>query len=452
MKTRNRLAAGMACKVGTLAGTRRQVFTQPRDGVLVHGPSGSGKTWSLAYHLTVGAPHALVASTTKGDLPAATYAERAARGRRVHVFDPEQLLGWPDPVRWSPLAGCEDPDTAIRRADALTNAMPLKGTTNGGYFEAKAATLLRCYLHAAALDGATISEVRAWIPSRRAEKPRDILEASTVPDWLDDLALVLDSPSDSSADVINACSRLLDPLASPNLRLAVDIPHGVSFDPESFLRQGETLYLVSRGKSRSMAPFVAALVAEVHHVADRLSQSMPGKRWDPSVRFVLDEMNNVAPLPDLPDILTDSGGRGITVWCFAHNQAQNVERWGQSAGRQLKASAPVHLVLPGLNDIDELDALSRIIGRRREWVKTPAGGQLRDDYLLSPDRIRELPDNTGLLLYRNAGAILCDLDNVWGSRKLRRRVLHSMDAFDAIVERGSVAAPTESTAVEATSL
>ena len=96
---------------------------------------------------------------------------------------------------------------------------------------------------------------------------------------------------------------------------------------------------------------------------------------------MFDEVNNVAPIPDLAGVLTDSGGRGITVWCFAHSQAQNIRRWGLQGGREFAASAPVRLILPGLNDVEELEGISRLFGRRRVWVKdrTGRGGSWRDD-------------------------------------------------------------------------
>ncbi|WP_405165603.1 type IV secretory system conjugative DNA transfer family protein [Nocardia sp. NBC_01499] len=312
-----------AVDLGVLAERHSEhVYLQHRDGVIVHGPTGAGKTWRVAYQRVCDAPGFALVTTTKADLVAATITHRAQLGR-VAVFDPEGLTGWPAGLRWSFLAGCTDPDTAIRRADAAARAMPLEGTRNGAYFEQKAATVLRCCLHAAATANYSIRDVRVWISARTNRTPVDIL-AQTLPDWASELDQILASGSESTDDVLAAASRLLEPLASPKLLAAIDVDLSESFDVERFVLSGaNTLYLVSRGSTRSMAPFVAALAAEVHHVADRASQRMPGKRLDPPVRLVLDETNNVAPIPDLPQIMTDSGGKGICVWAFAHNQDQN---------------------------------------------------------------------------------------------------------------------------------
>ncbi|MFI1919329.1 type IV secretory system conjugative DNA transfer family protein [Nocardia sp. NPDC020380] len=362
--------------------------------------------------------------------------DRMARGQ-IAVFDPEHLTGWPASVAWSILTGCADPDTAIRRADALARAMPLEGTRNGAYFEQKAATMLRCCLHAAALSGRSIREVRVWVSTRTNHTPVDIL-ADSLPDWASELDQILSSTSESSDDVLAAASRLLEPLASPTLLAAVDVPVEQSFDVSSFVLSGaNTLYLVSKGTSRSMAPFVAALAAEVHHVADRASQLAPGKRLDPPVRLVLDEMNNVAPIPDLPQIMTDSGGKGINVWAFAHNQDQNEMRWGTEGGRVLAQSAPAMLILPGLRGVEELAALSRLIGERRRWEASLHEGSrsytLHDDTVLRTDEIRELGTDHALLIYRNAPAMLLRLPSVWDHTSSRRLATSSTRVFDDIV-------------------
>ncbi|MQY18959.1 hypothetical protein NRB20_20430 [Nocardia sp. RB20] len=426
-----------AIDIGVLRDQPRQhVYLQHRDGVIVHGPTGAGKTWRIACQRVWDAPGFVLATTTKTDLVAATFAARTERGR-IAVFDPESLTGWPESIRWSPLTGCDDPDTAIRRAAALARAMPLEGTKNGAYFEQKAATLVRCYLHAAALGEHSIRDVRVWVSARTNRTAVNIL-TETLPDWATELEQILGSASESTDDVLAAAARLLEPLASPKLLAAVDIPIQESFDIAEFVLSGaNTLYLVSKGTSRSMAPFVTALAAEVHHTADRESQHRPGNRLDPPIRLVLDEMNNIAPIPDLPMIVTDSGGKGISVWAFAHNQDQNEMRWGTEGGRVLAQSAPATVILPGLRGVDELGALSRLLGERRRWEATlGAGGRsyaLHDDTVLRVDEIRELDTDQALLVYRNAPAVLLRLPSVWDVPRWRDAVLTSTARFDHIV-------------------
>jgi type IV secretory pathway TraG/TraD family ATPase VirD4 len=415
----------------------RTVYLKQNDCMLVEGVTGSGKTWRLAYQRCMDAPGPLLVTTTKVDLVSATYSRRSEMGT-IAIFDPENITGWPQPIRWSILSGCQDPDVAIRRARGLVSAMPMGDTKDGGYWEDKAVVLLRCYLHAAAVSGAGLDTLRVWVNSRKGREPREIL-ARSIPAWESELAQILDSGSDSSDDMIGAASRLLAPLASPALLESVDVPISQSFDIAEFIRSaGDTLYLVSKGKDNSAAPFVAALATEVHYLADRHSQTLPGGRFDPPIRFELDEVNNVAPIPGLPDLMSDSGGRGITIHAYAHNEEQNKLRWGPLAGTMFADNSPARLILPGLKG-EELQAISRLLGDRFEWQPSGSrhtGPTLREVPIMSPAEIRTMEPDHGLLIYRNAPPILVHLPSVWDDKTARTAVLESQKAFDSIVAGG----------------
>lgn len=86
------------------------------------GPPRSGKT--VPAGPVIDALGAVVTTSTKVDLPSWTLGARERLGP-VAVFDPEGVWGWPNRARWSPAAGCEDPDTALDRARAFVAAKPL---------------------------------------------------------------------------------------------------------------------------------------------------------------------------------------------------------------------------------------------------------------------------------------------------------------------------------------
>ena len=72
------------------------------------------------------------------------------------MFDPQRLAeGVPAGLRWSPVRGCQDPLTAMIRANGLAAATGLSsgGVESGGFWEGKTRTALQALLPAAALDG-----------------------------------------------------------------------------------------------------------------------------------------------------------------------------------------------------------------------------------------------------------------------------------------------------------
>ncbi|MFD4366978.1 type IV secretory system conjugative DNA transfer family protein [Rhodococcus sp. NPDC058521] len=415
-------------RIGKLYGTRDEgVYLQYRDGLLVEGPTGSGKTWRLCWQGVTNAVGTVVVTTTRGDLLRATWADRIKVGA-VYVFDPERLTAFPQKMKWSILAGCDDPETAKRRAEALVQAMPMDDTKNSGYWNGKAAMLMRGYLYAAAVLDVDLRTVRVWAASRNVKAVREVL-AERLPDWDAELAQALGSKSDSSDDVISACTRLLEPLASPALMESVNVPRNESVDLKAILAEGRnTIYLVSEGHSASAAAFTTVLSAELYHLAKTLGLKNPDDRLDPPLRMVLDEMNNVAAIPNMPSLITDSGARGIQIWAIAHSALQNEERWGRIGGRRLSTDSPVRIYLPGLGDEQELTSLSRLLGTRDEYTAPHAPP--RSVPIMSPNDIRQMPQDQALMIARQMSPAKLHLPTVWDIPDLAKRVQANQDAFD----------------------
>ncbi|HET9895413.1 MAG TPA: type IV secretory system conjugative DNA transfer family protein [Streptosporangiaceae bacterium] len=129
------------------------------EHVIYIAPPRAGKTGALA-DVIAHHPGAVVATTTRGDLHALTAGIRAGRGP-VHVFNPQGLADVASTMRWDMLAGCQDPATAIRRAQPLAAIGAFKG--EGEEFWASATTLwLQTLLHVAALRGASMDMVHYW--------------------------------------------------------------------------------------------------------------------------------------------------------------------------------------------------------------------------------------------------------------------------------------------------
>jgi len=133
------------------------------EHLLVMAPPRTYKTAFLA-DVVLRYPGPVLATTTKPDIYTLTSATRAQLGP-VHVFNPQHIGGVPSTFAWSPVDGCEDPATAIRRADAFAFAVSQKGTEDGGFWSAKASDYLRGYFHAAALAGFDLRAVPRGCPA-----------------------------------------------------------------------------------------------------------------------------------------------------------------------------------------------------------------------------------------------------------------------------------------------
>ena len=156
------------------------------EHLLVMAPPRTYKSAFLA-DVILDCPGPVIATTTKADIYHLTSAVRAQQGR-VHVFNPQHIGGVASTFCWDPVAGCEDPATAIRRADAFAFAVSQKGVEDGTFWSAKASDYLRGYFCAAALARYDLRTVAAWVAGAEPDVPERILLAAGAGQWAHTLA------------------------------------------------------------------------------------------------------------------------------------------------------------------------------------------------------------------------------------------------------------------------
>ncbi len=221
------------------------------------------------------------------------------------MFDPDRHLQWPNPCRWDIVAGCTDVREALTRARAMVAARPLRGDRNAGFFEGAAETVLRCLLHAAALQALTMRDVLAWARDFDDELPYEILRTHprAAPGWLADLRTFCRAGApETVSSTAMSLGLILKALADERVLDLLCPPPGEGLDINKFVAAGtDRLYLISEGGDGiSTAPLVTAFASAVVTAARRHSQTRPDGRLDPPLTLVLDEAANVAPYPTCP--------------------------------------------------------------------------------------------------------------------------------------------------------
>ena len=366
--------------IGTYLGL--PVRLRAEDSALVVAPARAGKTTRIAVGRIIDAPGPVVATSTKADLVQLT-AHTTRAGGRSHVFDPDRLMGWPTPCRWDAVAGCHNVREALTRARAMVAARPLRGDRNASFFEGASETVLRCLLHAAALEQRSMRDVLAWARDFTDDTPYQILRThpAAAPGWVEDLRTYCRAGApETIASTAMSLGLVLKSLADERVLDLVCPAAGEGLDVDAFVAGGtDRLYLLSEGGDGiSTAPLVTAFAAAVVTAARRHSQTQPGGRLNPPLTLVLDEAAGVAPLPDLPTLMADGGGRGITTWTLVQSFSQLRARWGRDGADTIWGASTAKLLLGGATEADDLERISRIIGDR--WAPrrshTSRGGLL----------------------------------------------------------------------------
>ncbi|TXH45317.1 MAG: type VI secretion protein [Actinobacteria bacterium] len=446
------LATPTPADVGYLLGSSRTtgVWASVEDSILLIGPPRSGKTLHVVVNAILDAPGAVVTTSTRPENLTATLRARRRTGGPVAVFDPQHLAeGIPAGLRWSPVRGCEDPLTAMIRANGLAAATGLSsgGVESGGFWEGKTRTALQTLLHAAALDGRPPAELFRWTldPSSAAEAVA-ILNSNpnAAMGWGDSLGAMIDADPKTRDSIWQGVSLALAALADPRVLDAVTPGPHEQFDPETFLTQHGTLYLLATGAGAgASAALVAAFVEDLIETARRLAARSPGARLDPPLLLALDEIGNLAPLPSLPMLMAEGGGTGITTMPVLQSLAQARDRWSEHQAGAIWDASIVKIVLGGASSSRDLQDLSTLIGERDEYTDSVTLGDrgtrsnqrsIRRVPILPPDRIRTLPFGTGITLLRSAPPIVTDL-RAWPSRPDAAQLRSDRTELEALLRR-----------------
>nr|WP_166355044.1 type IV secretory system conjugative DNA transfer family protein [Phytoactinopolyspora limicola] len=410
--------------VGYLLGTAhgRNVWATVEDSILLIGPPRSGKGLHVVINAILDAPGPVITTSTRPDNLTVTLAAHQRQGP-VAVFDPQQLApGIPAGLRWSPVRGCDNPLTAMIRATGLASSTNYSSVTGGDFWQGKTTAAIQALLHAAALDGRDAATLYQWAlnPTLAGDAVR-ILQSNprAATGWADSLEAMLQADPKTRDSIWHGVSLAFSALADPRVLDAVTPRIGEVFDPETFLRDNGTLYLLATGAGAgASASLVAALIEDLVETARTLAARSPGARLDPPLLLALDEIGNLAPLPSLPTLMAEGGGTGITTLPVLQSLAQAREKWGENQANAIWDAAIVKIVLGGASNSRDLQDLATLIGERDETTDSTTidqhGGRstqrsLRRISVMPPDVLRTLPFGTGVTLLRTARPIVTTL-------------------------------------------
>ncbi|MTD43784.1 TraM recognition domain-containing protein [Conexibacter sp. W3-3-2] len=343
----------------------RLIASHPESHVALIAPTRSGKTTRYVIPWLLEHDGPAVVTSTKLDVVEATAEARARDDGRVWIWDPFGA----ESATWSPLRGCDDWSYALAQAQWIADAADGGDSEIAAYWRGEAAKLLAPLLHAAALDKQTMSTVLAWVDAQEIRKPVGILSDAARVDAKRQIEAVSKLDDRNKGTTYMSAGSLLAAYRYPELERAGD-----EFTLDEFLSKAKsTLYVVASARhQRLLGPLVVGLLSSIlHEAADRTRQQKPLER---SLRLLLDETANIAPLRDLPSHLSQAAGNGVRIATIWQSLAQIHERYPRGADGVL-ANSTTKLFLGPVTDEKTRRFVQGLIGEEPKVTtsKTVAG-------------------------------------------------------------------------------
>ena len=462
---RSAAVAELGIRIGETARAGEPVHMSFQNNLgLVAGPQ-TGKTTSTMGVVPLVFPGpAIMTETHRPDVLAMSACQPDFR-RPVLVLDPENRIGWPRPIGIDVLDGCEDHAVAYRRANLLIRAATTRSETAAGnmeFFIGEATSAATAFLHAARIGNRPLDEVLRWTQRWGSSMPIDILEAHRGSDAAQSDAEMLRQlygvTGPQAAGTAGELRNALGCLADPGVVNAFSGRVGPTLDIKTFLRDRGRLYVHGSGREqRSIAPFVALVITEIVEEALTQATRTEHRRLDPPLLLDLDEVANIAPLPELPYYLSAGAGSGVcTIWA-AQGRAQLRRRWGVDAAREIWQSTNFRVWFGGSAEVEELRELEELSGKVweetvneqrpnwTEWLFSRYGDRygrhrgMQRVPVFTADQLRTLPDEHAVLFARNLPPVELRMRPWWQRRDIADLVRASQRTFQSIVQRGAIA-------------
>jgi hypothetical protein len=423
------------------------VYACWEDTVVAFMAPRSGKTTAQAIPFVLSAPGAVIATSNKADLWAATATLRAAgTGGRVWLFDPQQITHQPQSWWWNPLPGLRTVEDAHRLAGHFV--LTVADEHRRDLWGPAAQDLLAALFLAAAVSGHTLHDVAGWLNEPAVPTPIELLATAGFTAMAASLRGAQNGAAETRDGIYQTARTAAKAMTDPGIMAWVTPPQrgGLPvFDAEEFAASHDTLYLLSKSRSAA-APLIAALSDTAMRAAERRAERLGG-RLDPPMVVPLDEAANICRIADLPDLYSHLGSRGITPVTILQSYEQGITVWGEHGMATLWGAATKKIIGAGVDSPRLTRDLATLVGQHDVPVRTINYGQgrasesisLRRQDILEPAAIRALPPGTALLLATGIKPALIHL-TPWYASPRAGEISTAVEAAQQRIRDGAVQA------------
>ncbi|MET9399314.1 TraM recognition domain-containing protein [Kitasatospora sp. NPDC002965] len=445
VKPKTLKAADRGVLLGNHMPTKVELRGSDEDTYLALMAPRAGKSSAVAIPVAEEAPAALLMTSNKPDVYAATVAARSRIGRSWGL-DTQGVAQIERTWWWDIIAEAETIDRAERLASHFINQ--ITSDAADPFWSQGASDILVGYFRAAWWDGAEIRDVLKWVADPNEKAPLRILhqhEGVLAEQVEASINIAEETQSGLYQNARTALSSLRDEKV---LAWVTPDKHRDQFRPEEFATSKDTLYLLSK-KGGAASAVVAALADAVFTAGSEAGERHGGRLPEP-MRAILDEAANICRIADLPDLYSHLGSRGITPLVILQSYRQGVKAWGEVGMDAMWGASTKKIIGVGLDDPKFCADVASLVGShdfyRGSYTKSKDGGSTsvseQREQILEPAEVRAMRRGTALLLSTGMPVAQIAL-RPWYEEKSMSHIGGEMAAEEAAITKRAVTAYEE---------
>ncbi len=339
--------------------------TTPRNqNVLVVASPRSYKTSNILIPSLLALRGSVLFTSTRSDVLEAVYRERRGKGT-VWLWDPMALIDPLPPgvqlLEWTPLST----DWRIcweHAAHFATSAG--ESVTNSNFWKDSARKLIALTFYAAALGKLPLSQA-----PELADEPGLKIIGSLISKYGVHQAQMALQGLVSARELKSIQSQAGTGLALLHTGIIRRAGRPEPFDFDGFLGGENTIAVVAKpdaGGASGVGPFIACLAGDIASAIHRVSHAARATEGTDRLpllhTWVLDELANLAPIPSLSSVVSESAGRGHLILAAIQSKNQLRTNYGDSDAAALWDTFGTKVFGPGITDSETLNDLASMLG------------------------------------------------------------------------------------------
>jgi type IV secretion system protein VirD4 len=179
---------------------------------------------------------------------------------------------------------------------------------------------------------------------------------------------------------------------------------GQQFNADEFLSGQNTLYLIGTGAGES-GGFLGAVLDDVVARGRARAMTSAGGRLELPLGLVLDEIVNMFSWAELPTMVADGGGIGISSLVVVQAMSQAKSAWSEAEAVSIWSAATAKIFLGVAADVAHLRDVEAMLNARKMRRSSATYSENGDssnvqtdrEPLMTVDELRRMPERIGLL-------------------------------------------------------